>query len=357
MNQRLTIVVLPGDHIGPEITAAAAQVLAAADSKHNLGLTLEEHAVGYDSLKRSGTTITDNVMERAKSADGIILGPCDNSGYPPVADGGINVPGKLRNVLDLYANLRPSYSRPGIPNAREGLDVLIARENTEGFYPDRNMFSGYGEVMPVEGVAISMRKITAKASNRIARAAFDWAQRRRRKVSIVTKKHILRMTDGLFYDECVRVATEYPDVEWESVIVDAFNADIYLNPSRYDVVVMTNMFGDIISNLCSALSGGLGLGGGINAGDAHAMANAAHGSAPDIAGQDKANPVSMITSAAMLLEWMGARHGREDLVRAALEISQAVDIILANPQLRTADLGGPASTRECTDAIVGHISN
>ena len=161
------------------------------------------------------------------------------------------------------------------------------------------------------------------------------------------------MTDGLFYGECVRVAQDYRDVAWDSAIVDAFNADIYLTPERYDVVVMTNMFGDIISNLCSALAGGLGLGGGLNAGSEHAMANASHGSAPDIAGQNKANPVSMIVSVAMLLDWLGSRHGRDDLIGAAAAISRAVDDALADPAARTSDLGGLASTRACTQAIVG----
>ena len=348
--------ILPGDHIGPEITAAAADVLAAVDHKHRLGLSLETYLVGYESLERFGSTLTDDVLESARRADGIILGPCDNGGYPPAEQGGLNVPGRLRKAFDLYANLRPSIARPGIPNARLGLDVLIVRENTEGFYPDRNMHEGYGEVMPVEGVAISMRKVTAAASRRIARTAFEWARRRRRKVTIVNKKHILRMTDGLFFDECVRVAAEYPDVSWDSSIVDAFNADIYLTPDRYDVVVMTNMFGDIISNLCSALAGGLGLGGGLNAGTDHAMANAAHGSAPDIANQNKANPVSMIMSAAMLLEWIGTRQDREDLVQASAQIARSVDLVLADPLKRTRDLGGEASTRDCTEAVIRELA-
>lgn len=352
MARTLTIAVLPGDHIGPEITAAAVDVLVAADHTFGLGLAIEEHAIGYDSLARNGVTITDATLESAQRADGILLGPCDNGGYPPPEDGGINVPGRLRHDFDLYANLRPSRARPGIPNARPGLDVLIARENTEGFYPDRNMLEGYGEVVPVEGVAISMRKITARASSRIAHAAFEWARRRRRKVTIVTKKHIMRMTDGLFYDECVKAAQSYPDVVWDSAIVDAFNADIYLRPERYDVVVMTNMYGDIISNLCSALAGSLGLGGGLNAGDEHAMANASHGSAPDIAGQDKANPVSLIMSMAMLLEWLGARHGRDDLIQAAGAVYRAVDDALVKPSTRTEDVGGTASTKACTRAII-----
>ncbi len=352
MNKPLTIAVLPGDHIGPEIVDVALRVLDAAGRKYNLGLTFEEHTVGHRSLRENGVTITDKAVAAATAADGIILGPCDNGGFPPVQEGGLNVPGVLRNKLDLYANLRPSKSHPAVPDARSGLDVLVVRENTEGFYPDRNMHEGYGEFSPVEGVAIALRRITAHASHRIAKTAFEWAARRRRKVSIVNKKHILRMTDGLFCEEALKVAREWPDIESNLVIVDALNADLYSRPGRYDVLLMTNMFGDILSNLCAALAGGLGLGGGLNAGDAHAMANASHGSAPDIAGKNKANPISMILSCAMLLDWLGARHRRSDLGAAAEDINAAVDRVLADAKLRTADVGGSASLSECTAGIV-----
>lgn len=355
MPSSLKLAVLPGDHIGPEITRAAVHVLEAANAKFDLGLVFEEHVIGHASLKADGTTITDAVVEAASAADGILLGPCDNGGYPPPAEGGLNVPGRLRHHLDLYANLRPSRSHPSVPHARAGLDVLIVRENSEGFYPDRNMFEGYGEVMPVEGVAISMRKITAHASNRIARIAFDSARRRRKQVTIVNKKHILRMTDGLFYDECRKVAGEYPDVVCNAAIVDAFNADIYMTPDRYDVVVMTNMFGDIISNLCSALAGGLGLGGALNASADHAMANASHGSAPDIAGQDKANPISLIKSGAMLLGWLGNKHGRDDLIAAEKAIDDAIDKTLENAESRTVDVGGTASCSGSAAAIAAVV--
>ena len=160
MSNPLKIVVLPGDHIGPEITAAAVAVLQAVDARFGLRLQLEPHVVGHSSLRTHGVTITDDVYEAAAQADAILLGPCDNGGYPSPDKGGLNVPGKLRHGLDLYANIRPSRAYPSLPLARPGLDVLMVRENTEGFYPDRNMFEGYGEVMPVEGVAISMRKIT-----------------------------------------------------------------------------------------------------------------------------------------------------------------------------------------------------
>jgi isocitrate/isopropylmalate dehydrogenase len=352
----LTIAVLPGDHIGPEITAAAVEVLKVVDNKHHLDLAYNECSVGQDSLKSHGTTLTDDVFETARSASGgILLGPCDNGNYPDPSEGGVNVPGRFRHDLDLFANLRPSRTMAGIPNARSGLDILVVRENTEGFYPDRNMYRGYGEIMPTPDVAISMRRITAHASERIARAAFEWASRRRKKVTVVTKKHILRMTDGLFHETCFRVAKEFPDVECNSAIVDSFAADLYLAPQKFDVAVMTNMIGDIISNLCSALAGGLGLGGGLNTSTAHAMANASHGSAPDIAGQNKANPVSMIVSAAMLLEWLGFRDGRADLILASQDIMKAADHVLADPSTRTVDIGGTAPTTACTDAVMAFI--
>lgn len=351
----MKIAVLPGDHIGPEITTAAVNVLEAASKRFDLGLEFEKHSVGHQSLESHGTTITDEVYEAASAADGILLGPCDNGGYPPPSEGGINVPGKFRHGLDLYANIRPSRAHPALPLARAGLDVLIVRENTEGFYPDRNMFDGYGEVMPTEGVALSMRKITAVASNRIAREAFTWARRRRKHVTVVNKKHILRLTDGLFFAECMKVAQEFPDVECKSAIVDAFNADIYTTPDRYDVVVTTNMFGDILSNLCSALAGGLGLGGGINSGPSHAMANASHGSAPDIAGKNSANPISMIVSASMLLGWFAMGSGRPEFTRAEAAMMRAVDHVLGDPVTRTADVGGSASTTDCAAAIAYRV--
>jgi len=353
MPNKLTIAVLPGDYIGPEIVEASVRVLSAVNDKYDLGLSFEEHAVGHASLKTDGTTLTDEVFKAACAASGgIILGPCDNGGYPHPDEGGLNVPGIFRKELDLYANLRPSKSLPGIPMAIPDLDILVVRENTEGFYPDRNMYQGYGEYMPVDGVAISMRRITAEASERIARSAFEWAMRRRKKVTVVTKKHILRMTDGLFADSCEKVAKEFPEVEVDSAIIDSFAADLYLAPQKFDVAVMTNMFGDIMSNLTSALSGGLGLGGGVNAGPDQAMANASHGCAPDIGGMNKANPVSMVISGAMLIEWLGSKYERDDLLQASKDIQAAIDHTLTDAKTRTGDVGGTASTTSATDAMI-----
>lgn len=353
MSNTLTIAVLPGDYIGPEIVEASVRVLAAVNDKYDLGLAFEELQVGHATLKTDGTTLTDSVLEKASQASGgIILGPCDNGGYPKPEEGGLNVPGIFRNKLELYANLRPSKSLPGIPKAIPGLDILVVRENTEGFYPDRNMAEGYGEVKPVEGVAIAMRRITTFASERIARSAFEWAMRRRKKVTVVTKKHILRMTDGLFHDACHKVAQEFPEVQVDDAIIDSFGADLYLAPEKFDVAVMTNMFGDIMSNLTCALTGGLGLGGGVNAGPVQAMANASHGCAPAIGGKNIANPASMVISGAMLLEWLGDKYGRDDLTKASRDVQAAIDHVLSNPKTRTGDIGGSATTSGCTDAML-----
>lgn len=357
MSNTLNIAVLPGDYIGPEIVEATVRVLSAVNDKFDLGLSFDTYAVGHESLKTNGTTLTDSVLDTACAASGgIILGPCDNGGYPHPSEGGLNVPGIFRKKLDLYANLRPSKSLPGIPMAIPNLDILVVRENTEGFYPDRNMAEGYGEFMPVDGVAISMRRITAFASERIARSAFEMAMRRRKKVTVVTKKHILRMTDGLFYDSCQKVAAEFPEVEMDSAIIDSFAADLYLAPQKFDVAVMTNMFGDIMSNLTCALSGGLGLGGGVNAGPDQAMANASHGCAPAIGGLNKANPVSMVISGAMLMAWLGSKYDRDDLVAASVNVQAAIDHVLGNAKTRTGDVGGDATTSSCTDAMIEFLN-
>ncbi|HEY9447150.1 MAG TPA: isocitrate/isopropylmalate family dehydrogenase, partial [Burkholderiales bacterium] len=275
--------------------------------------------------------------------------------YPPREQGGINVPGTVRKRLELYANLRPARSRAGVPDARRDLDVLVVRENTEGFYADRNMFLGIAEFMPTEDVALSVRKITRQGSRRIAKVAFEYAQRRRKKVTAVGKQHVLQVTDGLFMTEAYAEAQAHPDVEFREMDVDAMAADLYTRPGRHDVILITNMFGDILSNEASALAGGLGLSGALNAGDRHAVANAGHGSAPDIAGRGIANPTGMVLSAGMLLEWLGVRHAKESYLAASQAIHAAVDRALADPELRTGDLGGRGRTQEFGEAVARHL--
>ncbi len=349
------VLILPGDDIGPEITAVARDVLARVDRIFALDLDFETREVGMASHRENGTTLPVSVIEAARAADGVVLGPCGMTLYPPREQGGVNVPGTLRKLLDLYANLRPARSRECLRNARPGLDCLVVRENTEGFYSDRNMFMGSGEFMPTEDCALSVRKITAQASRRIARVAFDYAARRRRQVTAVGKRHVLQLSDGIFIRETEAVAAQFAGVVWREMDVDAMAADLYTRPERHDVILITNMFGDILSNAAAAMAGGLGLAGALNAGDEHAAANAAHGSAPDIAGMDRANPTSLTLSAAMLLEWLGTRHKRADFVTAAHAIERAVDACLADPASRTADLGGTLGTRAFGAAVIARL--
>jgi 3-isopropylmalate dehydrogenase len=235
------------------------------------------------------------------------------------------------------------------------MDLVIMRECTEGFYPDRNMHQGAGEFMPVPGVALSVRKITAHACERIARRAFELSRTRKRLVTAVHKANVFRVTDGLYLDTVRAVAREFPEVKLEEEIVDAMAAKLVRHPERYDVVLATNLYADILSDLASELSGSLGLGGSIMAGDALCAAQAQHGSAPDIAGQDRANPTSLILSAAMLLEWLGERRKSENLAGAGKAIDAAVDKVLSSQETRTADLGGKLGTRAFGEAVAAAL--
>lgn len=295
-------------------------------------------------------------MARIPEVDGVILGPVSHYDYPSRDEGGINPSAELRTVFELFANIRPCRSREGLTILREPMDLVIVRENTEGFYSDRNMFAGTGEFMPDANLALSVRKVTAAACERIARAAFELAATRRKKVTAVHKANVLKLSDTLFLREVRQVAADYPNVELEELIVDATAALLIRQPSRFDVIVTTNMFGDILSDEASELTGSLGLGGAINAGTDICVAQAQHGSAPDIAGQDIANPTSLILSAAMLLDWIGQRKNDPALIEAGQMISRAVDLVLDNPDSRTRDIGGPLGTVAFSKAVVDTIS-
>ena len=344
---------LPGDGIGPEISAATRDVLLALDERFGLGIEIEQREIGLASLAAAGTTLTDDVMARVPQVDGVILGPVSHYDYPPRAEGGINPSAELRTVFELYANVRPCRSRADLTYLREPMDLVIVRENTEGFYSDRNMYAGSGEFMPDPDSAFSLRKVTARASERVARVAFDLARTRRRSVTAVHKANVVKLSDGLFLREVRRVAAEYPDVELRELIVDAAAARLIRSPGSFDVIVTTNMFGDILSDEASELCGSLGLGGAVNAGHDLCVAQAQHGSAPDIAGRGIANPVSLILSAGMLLDWHGARSGRAELRAAARSIQAAVDEVVSRPETRTPDLGGRLSTGDLAEAVVG----
>jgi isocitrate/isopropylmalate dehydrogenase len=349
----MRLLVLPGDGIGPEITDATLRALTALDKRFSLNITTERAPIGMESLKSEGTTWPERTTDQIKAADGVILAPVDTYEYP---DGQTNPSAMVRRTLDLYANIRPSRNRIPLAPGQKPIDLVIVRENTEGFYADRNMAKGTGEFCPTEDVALAVRKITRSACLRIARHAFETARRRRRHVTAVHKANVLKLSDGLFLEAVRTVAKDYPDVTLDEVIVDAMAALLIRDPARFDVVVTTNMYGDILSDEAGELAGGLGLAPALNAGTEHAVAQAVHGSAPDIAGNGIANPTALMLSTASLLEWLGDRHGRSDLVDAARAFETAVEATLTNPETRTHDLGGTTGTSAFADHVVEAIS-
>jgi 3-isopropylmalate dehydrogenase len=348
----MRIVALPGDGIGPEISAATLGVLHAASAKFGLDLAIEQHAVGHDSLRQFGTTVRPELLDIVRAADGLILGPAATFDFKDESKGEINPSMFFRKNLDLFANIRPAKTHAGLRNRFGDFDLVVVRENTEGFYADRNMAQGLGEMLVTPDVAISLRRITRACCERIAHAACKLALRRRRHLTIVHKANVLKIGDGMFIEVCREVARGYPGVEVDDIIVDAMMAHVVREPERFDVIVTTNMFGDILSDLTAELSGSLGLGGSLNAGTDHAMAQAAHGSAPDIAGRDVANPVSLVLSAALLLGWHGERTGDTRYEAAARAVEAAVATAMQDGRA-TQDVGGNLGTAAAGHAIAG----
>lgn len=350
----MKLIALPGDGIGPEITAATLAVLEAASRRFNLGLSIEHDIAGLESLAKRGTTVSADLLEKVRASDGLVLGPMSTAVLKDESKGEINPSMFFRKKLDLFANIRPARTFDGVPNKVGPFDLVVVRENTEGFYADRNMESGGSEMLVTPDVVISLRRITRTCCERIARAAFELAVRRRKRVTIVHKANVLKIADGMFIDVCREVGRDYPDVAIDDEIVDAMMAHVVRTPTRFDVIVTTNMFGDILSDLTSELSGSIGLGGSVNAGHDHAMAQAAHGSAPDIAGRDIANPVSLILSAGLLLDWHGRRRNLPQFNTAAQAI-EAVTAAAVAAREATADVGGTLGTRATGEAFARRI--
>jgi 3-isopropylmalate dehydrogenase len=347
----MRIVVLPGDGIGPEIAAATSSVLRAASERFQLNIRLEEHPIGHESLRQFGATVRPGLLEIVRSADGLILGPTATADFKDEGSGEINPSKYFRKNLDLFANLRPARTYPGLRNRFGAFDLVVVRENTEGFYADRNMEQGNSELLVTPDVVVSLRRITRHCCERIAQAACRLAMNRRKHLTIVHKANVLKVGDGMFLDICRETARAYPELAVDDVLVDAMMAHVVREPDRFDVIVTTNMFGDILSDLTAELSGSLGLGGSLNVGADFAMAQAAHGSAPDIAGRDAANPISLILSAALLLAWHGERSGTAKYESAARSIENAVAVAMQRG-LATKDVGGNLGTAATGRAIV-----
>ena len=352
--QPLTLGVLPGDGIGPEIVAAAVAVTEAALSARHIEVRWRFLPMGYAAIEATGSPLPEQTTDALDALDAWLLGPHDNAGYPDRFRGLLSPGGAIRKRYNLFANIRPARALPGVPALCPGMDVVIVRENTEGFYADRNMYDGSGEFMPTPDVALAVALFTRGACERIAREAFRLAMGRRRRVTIAHKTNVLAKTTGLFRDSCLQVAQEYPEVGVRSEHIDALAALLVREPAQFDVVVAENMFGDILSDLTGQLCGSLGMAPSINASQAKAMAQAAHGAAPDIAGRGVANPVAMILSSAMLLRWLADHRSWPGLAEAAAAVDHAVRGALADGVL-TADLGGTASTTEFSAAVVARL--
>ena len=335
--------VLPGDDIGLEIVPETINAMRAATTKIGVEIAWIDMPIGRSALDTLGTTMPEGTLEQLAQLDGWVLGPIGHREYPKKPEA-INPHPILRKHFELHSNTRPARALKGMPALHPQTDLVIVRENTEGFQPDRNVVAGCGEFRPTHDITISVRVITRKNSRAVALTAFELARQRRNKVTCVHKDTVFKLGCGMFAEECRKVAEEFPDVEFNEVIVDTFAMKVVMKPEDFDVVVTTNMFGDILSDLTAGLVGGLGLAPGLSSGDHHAMAQATHGSAPDIAGKNIANPFAMIISGAMLLEWMGLRHNDERLLKAAELVQSNTHAVYEVDRILTPDLGGTATT-------------
>ncbi len=358
MTGPLRIAVMEGDAIGPEIVPAALRVAeAAAERAGAEAIEWVPLPMGAASVAAVGRCIPPENFPVLDSCAGWIVGPHDSQSYGEEWQRGPDrVPSaQLRVRYDLFANIRPARSRPGVKSLREGVDLVTVRENTEGLYSDRNMFAGDGEVMPDPDSVITMGLFTRARIRRIAIAAFELARARQGRLTIVHKSNVMPRSFGLWLSECRDVARSYPDVPTDDSLFDSMAALLVRRPATFDVILTENLTGDVLSDLVGEVVGGLGCSASLNAGAEHAMAQAAHGSAPDIAGRNLANPVGMIESAAMLLRWLGQQRFSTALVEAADIAERAVSRVLAEG-VRTADLGGSSTTTEVRDAIVRAVA-
>jgi isocitrate dehydrogenase (NAD+) len=331
---KTTVTLIPGDGIGPEVSEAAVRVLEAAGAE----IEWERQIAGKEAVEKFGNPLPPEVLESVRRNRLALKGPVTTQ----VGGGFKSVNVQLRQELDLYANLRPSRSLPSIPSRFEGVDIVVVRENTEDLY------SGLEHIV-VPGVVESLKIITEKASLRIARFAFEYARRHgRKRVTAVHKANIMKLSDGLFLDCFRRVASEYSDIKADDKIVDNMCMQLVMRPEEWDMLLMENLYGDIVSDLCAGLVGGLGVVPGGNIGTDVAVFEAVHGSAPDIAGKDLANPLALIRSAIMMLYHMNKDEVAEK-VRAALRK------VVVEQKIRTRDLGGEAGTTEFTEAVVAAL--
>jgi isocitrate dehydrogenase (NAD+) len=329
-----TITLIPGDGIGPEVASNVVRIIEAS----GVDISWETHYAGAQALEKFGDTLPSELLESIKRNRVALKGPITT----PVGKGFTSVNVGLRKALDLYANLRPVRALPNVPCRYPELDLIVVRENTESLY------SGIEHVV-VPGVVESLKIITEKASTRIARFALDHARAEsRKKVTAVHKANIMKLSDGLFLDCFRRVAKDYPEIEADDKIVDNACMQLVMRPEQFDVMLLENLYGDIVSDLCAGLVGGLGLVPGANIGELGAVFEAVHGSAPDIAGQGIANPTALLQSGILMLRYISEREAAERVETALLKVFEEGEI-------RTRDIGGTARTAEFADAIINKM--
>lgn len=325
------ITLIPGDGIGPEVAEATKRVLAGT----GVNIEWDVHHSGLQALEDFGDALPDATVASVRANGVALKGPTTT----PVGKGHVSANVRLRRALDLYASIRPAKSMPGVVSRYENLDLVVVRENTEGLYSGQ-------EVQITEGVVVSIKVVTEAASRRIATSAFEYARKNgRKRVTAVHKANIMKLGDGFFLECVADIAKGYPEIQYDTAIIDALCMQLVRNPNVFDVMLMENLYGDIISDLCAGLVGGLGVVPGANIGTDVAVFEAVHGSAPDIAGKGVANPLGLIKSAVLMLEHIGE-------LSAAERLYGAIERTMLDPKARTADLGGTATTDDVVKAIL-----
>jgi 3-isopropylmalate dehydrogenase len=352
----LKIGILLGDDIGLEVVPECIKVMKAAAAREQLAIDWHPLPIGKRGHEEHGNTLPAITEQMLRGLDGWVMGPIGHAAYPRGDATWVMPP--VRKKFDLFAALRPSLSHPTIPSIHKDVDIAFFRELTEGLLYSETVVAGLPEFRPNDDITIAMRVITRKGSNRVAREAFELARTRaKKKVTAAHKEPVYRLACGMFAEECRKVAREYPDIAFEEMMIDSIAMKLVVEPHRFDVVVTTNQFGDILTDIGAGLVGGLGLAPGLCIGERQAMAQATHGSAPDIAGRSIANPYAMIMSGQMLLAWLGRKRGEPKATAAASRIEAAAKKVIAEGRHLTRDLGGQASTSEMGDAIAAAVND
>ncbi|MCS5528073.1 MAG: isocitrate/isopropylmalate dehydrogenase family protein [Nitrosopumilus sp.] len=334
------ISLITGDGIGPELSESAISVLNTISDKFDLKFEISKLVAGDEALEKTGNALPDDVVEIIKQSDVCLKAPVGESAADVIV--------VLRRMLDLYANIRPSKSYPHMPALRDDIDMVIVRENTEDLYTGKEFSLG--------NAAVALRIISEDASKRIAKYAFETAKQRNgmKKVTCVHKSNVMRVTDGLFAKACIDVSKDYPDISFEEMYVDACAMNLIRQPQKFDVIVTTNLFGDILSDESSQVVGGLGMAPAANLGDNFALFEPVHGAAFDIAGQNIANPSSFLLSIKMMLNWLGVKYNDPKCFEAATKLESTI-FDLVKSGIKTKDIGGDSTTTEFTKQITDNL--